>query len=692
MAKKQTLLIEGVGESPLSFETGEVARQSDAAVVASCGGTVIFSSICSSKQPLEGVSFLPLRVDYQEKFSSVGKTAAGFIKRERGLSQREILVSRLIDRPIRPLFPEGYTYDTQILSYVWSHDLKHSSDVLAICSSSLALFLSGIPVSNPIAAVRVGRLNNRWVVNPTVEQQQTSSLDLVIAGTKDSILMIEGYCDFLPEEDLLDSIEVGHEAVKRICQHFENFKNSFPCLSAEKGSSTPTDLTELEHKVRSSFPDLSKVMVKEKQEREIAIDRVHEEALAQFEEEYDPVAIKQAVTSYMSSSFRTQLKQHQTRIDGRQLNEVRHIDIRLGTLPCTHGSALFTRGETQSLCVCTLGGKKMAQKYEDLFAEKEDRFYLQYSFPPFCVGEVGRTGMPSRREIGHGKLAERALLPTLPTEEAFPYVIRLESNITESNGSSSMASLCGGSLALMDAGVPILRPIAGIALGLIADGDDVLILSDINGIEDAFGDMDLKLAGDENGFTAFQMDLKVEGISMETLKKGIERGKEGIAHILNVMRKECSSPKELSDHAPRIARLKIPGEKIGALIGPKGKTIQTLCEETGAEINVDDAGWVSIAAANKDALLLAEEKVRDLTEDLVVGHDYHGKVVSIAPFGVFVEVRGKQGLCHVSEVDSKRIEDPHNLFQQGDPIDVRVLGIDGQGKIRLSRKALLKTK
>jgi len=512
-----------VGGKTLTFETGKIARQANAAVTVRYGDTLLLSTVCSASKPAEGIDFLPLRVDYQEKFSSCGKTLGGFIKREGRPAEREILACRLIDRPLRPLFEDGYFNEVQVLSYVFSYDGTHSPEPLAICAASAALVLSDVPFIKPVGAVKVGMIDGEFIVNPTLEQQANSKLDLILAGTEDAILMIEGYADFLSEEQILASIEAGHKEIKTICSELGKWQKEIG-KTKDRSSLRPLP-TALKEEMQTKFsPELEKALkIKEKPERQVALDAISETVTQHFfpegqEPAYSKVDVTFAFKKAQAKIMRTTILSENKRIDGRACDQVRPIYIEQGLLPRTHGSSLFTRGETQALAVATLGGESTGMRFESLNEDGVRRFYMQYSFPPFSVGEVGRMSGASRREIGHGKLAERALLMTMPSQETFPYAVRLESNITECNGSSSMASICGGCLAMMNAGVPIKHPIAGIAMGLILEGEKFAILSDILGAEDALGDMDFKIAGNEEGITAFQLDIKIEGITHEIMK------------------------------------------------------------------------------------------------------------------------------------------------------------------------------
>jgi polyribonucleotide nucleotidyltransferase len=695
MLHRHTITIP-VGDKKLKFETGKIARQANGAVLVHCGETVVFASACASPTAGEGVDFLPLRVDYQQKYSAAGRTAGGFLKREGRPSEAEILVNRLIDRPLRPMFEEGYHHEVQILSYVFSFDSAHSPDVLAVCAASAALVISDIPLIKPIGAVRVGMIEGRFVINPTLEEMKQSQLDLVLAGTEDAILMIEGFCDFLTEEQVLQAIETGHSAIASICHHLSQWREK---IGRPKKLET---LRRIPHHIDTAVHAASATLLQSalrislKQEREKVLGEILQTVIKTMNP--DGTADKQTQTDILlsfknlqSTLMREMILSEKKRIDGRGLKDIRFIDVEQTIFPRTHGSSLFTRGETQALAVCTLGGESAAQRFEDLSGEGAARFYLQYFFPPFSVGEVGRTGGAGRREIGHGKLAERALAAILPSQEAFPYVIRIESNITESNGSSSMASVCGGCLALMDAGVPIKRPVAGIAMGLVLDGDRYAILSDILGAEDALGDMDFKVTGDEQGITAFQMDIKVEGITFHLMKEALAQAKEGRTHILRKMLEVCPRPKEeMSSHAPRIETIQVKPSKIGIIIGPGGKQIRAIVEETGAQIDINDSGLVSIAANNPDAMARAKEIITNLTAEVEIGKIYKGRITSVKDFGYFVEIFGKEGLCHISEISTKRLQSIQDApFREGDMIEVKVLDVNDRGQIKLSHRVLL---
>lgn len=685
-----------VGEQDISFETGRIAKHANGAVLVTVGETIVFSAATAAPEASPTADFFPLRVDYQENYSAAGRTSSGFVKRQGRPSEKEILVSRLIDRPLRPMFEEGYYNEVQILSYVWSYDTVNSPEPLAICAASAALALSDIPLIKPIAGVRVGYIHGKFIVNPTNEHMQNSILDLVIAGTEDAVLMIEGYCDFLTEEQVLQAIETGHSGIKTICEALGKWQAQFG-KPKNKGSLRliPQDLLDQVDTIAKPLL-ASALRVREKQKREEALGGVKKAVLSSLHPEghespYTEQDISNALKQIFSKYMRHMIVSEDVRADGRNHKQIRPIEIEQSLLPRTHGSSLFTRGETQSVAVCTLGGESMAQRYEDLEGEGMHRFYLHYLFPPFSVGEVGRVGAPGRREIGHGKLAERALRAILPTKDKFPYTIRVESNITESNGSSSMASVCGGCLAMMDAGVPITRPVAGIAMGLILEENKYTILSDILGMEDALGDMDFKVTGDEKGVTAFQMDIKVEGITHEIMRKALEQAKEGRIHILKKMLEACPTPKEsLSAYAPRIETLQIKPSKIATVIGPGGKQIRSIIEETGVQIDIDDSGLVSISSPNLEGIEKAKAIINGLTAEVEIGRSYTGKVTSVVAFGVFVEILpGKEGLCHISEFDTTRIGNIADFVKQGDQITVKVIDINERGQLKLSRKATL---
>ncbi|MBA3603580.1 MAG: polyribonucleotide nucleotidyltransferase, partial [Parachlamydiaceae bacterium] len=652
-----------VGEQKIIFETGKIARQANGAVMVRCGETLIFSTACATSTPGETTDFLPLKVDYQEPLSASGKTNSGFIKRQGRPTEREILVSRLIDRPIRPMFEEGYFCEVQLLSYVWSYDGVNLPDPLAICGCSAALVLSDIPLIKPVAGVRVALIDGQFILNPTVAQQKVSKLDLSLAGTEDGILMIEGFCDFLTEEQIIEAIDIGHAGIKIICAALLDWQKKIG--KAKNRSSlrvlAPATLAAVDAIASPLLPEALRIV--EKQKREEALSNIDATVLGQLapksgEGQFKELEVREAIKKATARHMRKMIVDSNVRSDGRNSTQIRPIAIEQSLLPRAHGSTLFTRGETQAVAVCTLGGESMAQRFEDLEGENAARFYLHYFFPPYSVGEVGRVGAPGRRELGHGKLAERALAAVIPPKDKFPYTIRIESNITESNGSSSMASVCGGCLALMDAGVPIERPVAGIAMGLIHEGTHYKVLSDILGIEDYLGDMDFKVTGDDVGITAFQMDIKIEGIPPEIMKVALAQAKEGRIHILNEMLKACPRYRDqMSIHAPRIETMRIRSSMIAKVIGPGGKQIRAITEETGVKIDIDDTGLISISSSNAKSIEKAMNIIEGLTAEIEIGRVYKGKVIAIKPFGMFVEVLpGKEGLCHISEFDHAHIE------------------------------------
>lgn len=686
-----------IDDKEIIFETGKIGRQAGGSVLVKCGETLVFNTACAAPEADPDADFFPLRVDYQEKFSSAGKTLGGFIKREGKPSEKETLVSRLIDRPLRPMFEEGYYNEVQVLSFVWSYDGTNAPEPLALCGASAALAISEIPLIKPIAGVRVGYLDGKFVINPTVEQMEKSKLDLMLAGTDDAVLMIEGFCDFLTEEQVMDAIEYGHNAIKEICKAILKLQS---IAGKPKNRGTIKKMPEELMKELEALTEpllASALRITEKKKREDALAHVGEKVMEKFfsTEEHKAKHTKKdvdnAYKSAKSKVMRRMILKENLRSDGRKTTDIRQIDIEQSLLPRAHGSSLFTRGETQAMCVSTLGGDSMGQRYETLDGEGTRRFYLQYFFPPFSVGEVGRIGAPGRREVGHGKLAERALSAIIPPKATFPYTIRVESNITESNGSSSMATVCGCCLAMMDAGIPIQRPVAGIAMGLILEGSDYTILSDILGIEDALGDMDFKVTGDHQGITAFQMDIKVEGITPTIMRSALKQAKDGIIHILDKMLAVVPKHRDaMSIYAPRIETMQIRPSKIAAVIGPGGKQIRAIIEQTGVEINIDDDGVVSISAVNLDAIEQAKAIINGITAEIEIGKIYTGKVTSVVPFGMFVEILpGKEGLCHISEFDNTRIESLNNLIKQGEAVTVKVLDINERGQLKLSRKATL---
>ncbi|OVA16425.1 Exoribonuclease [Macleaya cordata] len=741
-----------VGDRHIFVETGHIGRQASGSVTVTDGETIVYTSCCLADVPSEPSDFFPLSVNYQERFSAAGRTSGGFFKREGRAKDHEVLICRLIDRPLRPTMMKGFYHETQILSWVLSYDGLHSPDSLAITAAGIAVALSEVPHSKVIAGVRIGLVGDKFIVNPTTKEMEKSELDLVLAGSDTAILMIEGFCNFLPEEKLLQAVEIGQDAVRVICnevqalvkkcgkpkmveaiklpppelyRHVEEIagdelvkvlqlRNKIPrrkALSAleekvltiltEKGYVSKDETLGAAEIIPELFEDEDEdeavVVDGEVDEGDVHIKPVSRKPVPKFFSEVDVKLVFKDVTSKF---LRRRIVEGGKRSDGRTPSGIRVINSKCGLLPRAHGSALFTRGETQSLAVVTLGDKQMAQRIDNLVdVDEVKRFYLQYSFPPSCVGEVGRMGAPSRREIGHGMLAERALEPILPSDEDFPYTIRVESTITESNGSSSMASVCGGCLALQDAGVPVKSSIAGIAMGMVLDtqefgGDGApLILSDITGSEDASGDMDFKVAGNESGITAFQMDIKVVGITLPIMEQALLQARYGRKQILAEMLK-CSPPpsKKLSEHAPLIHVMKVKPEKINVIIGSGGKKIKSIIEETGVEaIDTQDDGVVKITAKDITSLEKSKAIIANLTMVPVIGDIYRNcEIKSIAPYGAFVEIApGREGLCHISELSSDWLAKAEDAFKVGDRVDVKLIEINDKGQLRLSRRALL---
>lgn len=682
---------------PIIFETGFKAKQTNASIWAKQGETVVLVTAVTSKNVPDKIDFFPLTVNYLEKFYAVGKIPGGFIKRENRPSDKETLISRLIDRPLRPLFPSGFRNETQVILTVVSSDSKHSPDILALNAASAALMISDIPFNGPIGAVRVGRIDGYLVVNPPADVYDKLELNIVVAGTKDAIVMVEAGMNNVTEQEAIEALEFGHSHIKKIVEVQEKMKSEIGKPKMEyKDFAVPEDIL---NKVREDLKDLLRraVLTDGKQERYEAIDSVKTEYFQKLEESTENFAevahiYKEAYGEVEKEIFRDITLNTSKRVDGRGYTDIRPIDIEVGLLPKAHGSALFTRGETQALVSTTLGTKMDSQILDDIEGESSKRFMLHYNFPPFCVGEVGFLRAPGRREIGHGALAERALSYMLPNENEFPYTIRVVSEVLESNGSSSMASVCGGSLSLMDAGVPMKSQVAGIAMGLIYEGDKYVILSDIMGIEDHLGDMDFKVAGTETGITALQMDIKIEGLSREILEKALNQAKEGRLHILSKMNEILSVPREeLSANAPRFEVFNINPEKVGLLIGPGGKTIKSIIDETGVSIDIMDDGILNIFANNKDSIDKAIEKIMAITQELVPGKAYKAKVKKIADFGAFVElIPGLEALLHVSQYSLERIDKISDYLKVGDEVEVKYLGKDEKGRIKISRKELLK--
>jgi len=674
----------------LVFETGKLAQQANGSVLARYGDTVVLVTATASKEPREGVDFLPLTVDYEERLYAVGKIPGGFIKREGKPSEKAILSARLIDRPLRPLFPKDLRNDIQIIATILSVDQDNTPDVLAINGASLALCISDIPFEGPVGAVSVGLVDGQFVINPTVEQHEKSRLRLVVAGTKDAILMVEAGADEVTEEEMLNAILYGHEEIKKIVAFQEEIISK---IGKPKMEIPPIAIdADMEKAVREfATPEILKaIRIYDKQEREAYLSKITEETLLHFAETYPEKEkeISDILYSILKEEVRKMITKEGIRPDGRKSNEIRPISCEVGILPRTHGSGLFTRGQTQVLTVATLGALGDVQILDGLDLEETKRYMHHYNFPPYSTGETRVLRGPGRREIGHGALAERALEPMIPPEEEFPYTIRLVSEVLSSNGSTSMASVCGSTLALMDAGVPIKAPVAGIAMGLIKEEEKVTILSDIQGIEDFLGDMDFKVAGTAKGITAIQMDIKIKGIDADILKKALAQAREGRLFILEKMLSVISEPrKELSPYAPRIFSLTIDPEKIRDVIGPGGKTINKIISETGVKIDIEDDGRIYVAAPNEKAGEKALDMINKITQDVEVGKVYVGKVLRITNFGAFVEILpGKEGLVHISKLAKGRVKRVEDVVNVGDEILVKVTDIDKQGRINLSHK------
>ncbi|GAV24530.1 polyribonucleotide nucleotidyltransferase [Carboxydothermus islandicus] len=690
---------------PLKLTAGKVATQASGAVLVSYGDTVVLVTATGSKEPREGIDFFPLTVDYEERFYAVGKIPGGFIKREGRPSEKAILSARLIDRPIRPLFPKGFKNDVHIVATVLSVNQDNPPEIAAMNGASAALTLSHLPFLGPIGAVVVGLVDDELVINPTIEQAEKSRLHLVVAGTRDAVMMVEAGAQEVPEEIMIEAITRGHEEVKKIVAFIEEFREEALNLglAREKMEVVLEDKEELKEAVTAeAYPLLKEAIEKiiaekfNKQERDEYLENLKKELTTKFLETYpeEELTIKGILDSIQKEIVRQKILKEGIRIDGRKTNEVRPIWCEVGLLPRTHGSGLFTRGQTQVLSIVTLGAVGDVQILDDLGIEESKRFMHHYNFPPYSVGEVRPMRGPGRREIGHGALAERALEPVIPPEEVFPYTIRIVSEVLESNGSTSMGSVCGSTLALMDAGVPIKAPVAGVAMGLIKEGDEVAILTDIQGIEDALGDMDFKVAGTKDGITALQMDIKIAGVTREILTRALAQAREGRMHILGKMLEVISEPrKELSPYAPRIIFTTVDPEKIRDIIGPGGKIIKKIIDETGVKIDIEDDGRIFIAAVDKAAGEKALNIIENLTKEIEVGKVYLGKVTRIADFGAFVEVvpgvlglPGKEGLVHISQLAHSRVKRVEDVVKEGDQILVKAIGYDNQGRLKLSRK------
>ncbi|MGN6548543.1 MAG: polyribonucleotide nucleotidyltransferase [Pararhizobium sp.] len=683
------------GGRPLVLETGKVARQADGAVLATYGETVVLATVVSAKEPKPGQDFFPLTVNYQEKTYAAGKIPGGYFKREGRPSENETLVSRLIDRPIRPLFPEGYRNDTQVIITVMQHDLENNPDVVSMVAASAALTLSGIPFMGPIGGARVGYINGDYVLNPHVDEMVESALDLVVAGTQDAVLMVESEAKELAEDVMLGAVMFGHRAIQPVIDAIIKLAET---AAKEPREFNPQDLSALEEKMLGvAEAELrSAYRITDKAERYAAVDAVKAKVKAQFapaegeEAEYTNEQIGAVFKHLQAKIVRWNILDTKSRIDGRDLETVRPIVAEVGLLPRTHGSALFTRGETQAIVVATLGTGEDEQYVDALTGMYKEKFMLHYNFPPYSVGETGRMGSPGRREIGHGKLAWRAIRPMLPSGDQFPYTLRVVSEITESNGSSSMATVCGTSLALMDAGVPIAKPVAGIAMGLIKEDERFAVLSDILGDEDHLGDMDFKVAGTESGVTSLQMDIKIAGITEEIMQVALTQAKGGRLHILGEMAKAIASSRaELGEFAPRIEVMTIPVDKIREVIGSGGKVIREIVEKTGAKVNIEDDGTIKIASSSAKEIEAAKKWIHSIVDEPEVGHIYEGTVVKTADFGAFVNFFGpRDGLVHISQLASERVAKTTDVVKEGDKVFVKLMGFDERGKVRLSMKVV----
>ena len=679
-----------IARRPLKIESGQIARQAGGSVFITYGETAILATVCCSAEPREGIDFLPMQVEYREKHYAGGKIPGGFFKREAKPTDAEVLTSRLTDRPIRPLIPKNYRHELQIMLTTMSYDGINTPDVVAAIGASAALLLSPVPFDGPIASVKVGLVDGEYVLNPTHEQMESSDLDLMVTGKKDKICMIEGGSNFVPEKTILEALDVAMEGINDIVdlqmEFSEHFDNSYEVVETK----VLTD--EVEKSLNDSYASkMEKIFdLDTKQARDDEYNAIEKEALEPFvDDEVMYPEVKSHIKNMFKNAVRKTVLDKKVRVDGRGLADVRQISIVPSLLPRVHGSALFTRGETQAIAALTLGSSRDEQIIDSMASDYKKSFLLHYNFPPYCVGETGRIGFTNRREIGHGHLAERSLKPILPSSEEFPYTVRIVSEITESNGSSSMASVCGGSLAMMNAGVPIKEHVAGIAMGLIMDGDNYAVLSDILGTEDFLGDMDFKVAGTRDGISAIQLDLKVPGLPMDILTNALEQANEGRLHILDEMNKAIDKPNALSPHAPQIESFQIPKDKIGALIGPGGKNIKALQEGAECVINIDDDGTVSVSAEDKAKLDNAITQIKAVVLDPEVGTVFDGKVTKILDFGAFVEFApGREGLVHISHLAWERVNKVEDVLSEGDKVKIKLFEIDKQGRLNFSIKLL----
>ena len=676
------------GGKLLTFETGKIARQADGAVIVTYGGTTVLCTAVGARSAKPGIDFFPLTVNYQEKTFAAGRIPGGFFKREGRPSEKETLVSRLIDRPIRPLFHKNFKNETQVIATVLSHDMENDPDIVAIIGASAALTISGLPFMGPIGACRVGWSGSQYILNPTIEQMKDANLDLVVAGTKEGVLMVESEASELSEEVMLGAVDYGHKEIEKVIDAIIELAE----VAAKEPRPLPEEPVEKDDylKVIKPFSKNFEKAYKEKDKskRSKTLDEIRIEILDKFGETVNATLVSTLIKDLESDIVRGNILKTKKRIDGRDTKTVRPIVAEVGTLPRAHGSALFTRGETQALVVATLGTGQDEQIIDSLEGEYRSKFMLHYNFPPYSVGEAGRIGSPGRREIGHGKLAWRAVNPLLPNGEDFPYTVRIVSEVTESNGSSSMATVCGTSLALMDAGVPIKKPVAGIAMGLIKEKKEFSVLSDILGDEDHLGDMDFKVAGTKDGITSLQMDIKITSITKEIMEIALGQAKEGRIHILDEMAKAISNSREvLAESAPKITTMKIKLEKIRDVIGPGGKMIREICEATGAKVDIEDDGTIKIAASDTEAAEAAQKRINDIVAEAELGVIYTGKVVKTVDFGAFVNFLGtKDGLVHISELQDARTEKTTDICKEGDIVKVKVIGFDDRGKVKLSMK------
>jgi polyribonucleotide nucleotidyltransferase len=686
------------GNRTLTLETGAIARQASGSVLVDMEGTTVLVTVVAQRDAGEDKGFFPLRVDYQEKSYAAGIIPGGFFKREGRPSEREILISRLIDRPIRPLFPENFYNEVQIIATTLSMNPEVEPDILAMIGASAALAISGVPFAEPMASARVGYIDGCYILNPTQKELETSKLNLVVAGTESSVLMVESEAEELSESVMLGAVMFGHKQFQTVIQAIKELakevgKGRWDWKAPEKNQQLAADLA------KQFEPAIAEVyLIRDKLKRQEKRKELEAKILVQMVPTGDAVSetsvttkqVKAAIEDLESKHVRGKMLRGESRIDGRDMTTVRPITISTGVLSRTHGSAIFTRGETQALAVVTLGTTKDAQSTDSILGQEKDTFMLHYNFPPYSVGEVGMVGSPKRREVGHGKLAKRGLAAVMPTMETFPYVIRLVSEITESNGSSSMATVCGGSLALMDAGVPIKAPVAGIAMGLIKEDSNFVVITDILGDEDHLGDMDFKVAGTDVGITALQMDIKISGITEEIMSQALESARNGRLHILGIMEKSLKAPRQsLSAFAPRIITMRINPEKIKDVIGKGGSVIRGLIEETGASIDINDDGVVQIASVDQAAGEAAKRRIEAITQDAEIGKVYKGKVVRIAEFGAFVNIMpGRDGLVHISQIANRRIENVHDVLSEGQEVEVKLIEIDRQGRLKLSMRAM----